>query len=79
MKRHLTGLRSKKLWSEILIDTGILYLSHFLGEDSHNYQSLLRHDQFLNNWNLDLHDITYYDYSNIRIAIKGYCRNVGIF
>ena len=66
------------LWSEILIDKGILYLSHFLGEDSHNYKSLLPHDQFLNKWNLDLHDITYNDYSNIRIAIKGYCRNVGI-
>ena len=76
--KALTGLWSKMLWSEILIDKGILYLSHFLGEDLHNYKSLLPHDQFLNKWNLDLHDITYNDYSNIRIAIKGYCRNLGI-
>ena len=65
---------NKTLRNSVLLNKGILYISHFLSDERD--RSLLSYDQFLNKWNLGLNDITFN--SNIRLAIQGYSRTTGL-
>ena len=47
-----------------------MYISHFLSNERD--RSLLSYNQFSNKWNLCLNDITINEYSDMRLAIKGY-------
>ena len=74
--REVAGMWNKTLWNSSLVNKGILYISHFLSKDSD--RSLLSYDQFCNKWNLGLDEITVNEYSNIRLAIRGYIRTIGL-
>ena len=70
--KEITGMWNKTLRNSVLLNRGILYFSHFLSYERD--RSLLSYDQFRNKWNLGLNDITINEYSDMRLAIKGYSR-----
>ena len=53
-----------------------MYISHFLSNERD--RSLLSYVQFRNKWNLGLKDISFNDYSDMRLAIKGYSRTTSL-
>ena len=63
---------NKTVRNSVLLNKGILHISHFLSNERD--RSLLSYDQFRNKWNLDLNDITFNEYSDMRLAIKSYSR-----
>ena len=74
--KEITGMWNKTLQNSVLLNKGILYISHFLSNERD--RSLLSYDQFCNKWNLGLNDITFNEYSDMRLAIKGYSRTTSI-
>ena len=67
---------NKTLQNSALLNKGILYISHFLRIERD--RSLLSYDQFCNKWNLGLNDITFNEYSDMRLAIKGYSKTTSL-
>ena len=67
---------NKTLRNSVILNKGILYISHFLSNERDRY--LLSYDQFRNKWNLSLNDITFNEYSDTRLAIKGYWWTMGL-
>ena len=68
--QNITGLWNKVLWNEILIDKGIIYISHFLNNSPS--KTMLSYEELCRKYHLLHSDITRNDYSNIRIAVKSF-------
>ena len=67
---------NKTLQNSVILNKGILYTSYYLSNERD--RSLLSYDQFCNKWNLGLNDITFNEYSDMRLAIKGYSRTTSL-
>ena len=61
------GINYKTLRNNVLLNKGVLHISHFLSNERDRY--LLSY-QFCDKWNLDLNDI--------KLAVKGYSRTMGL-
>ena len=59
-----------KLWVDILIEKGVMYLSDFLNTDSRT----MLYDEFLTKWSLDKTKVPEYVFDNIHSAIHRYDR-----
>ena len=55
--KEVTGMWNKTLRNSVLLNKGILYISHFLSDERD--RSLLSYDQFRNKWNLGFNAITF--------------------
>ena len=69
---EITGMWSKTLWNNFLINKGVLYISHFLNDQ--NPKVLLSFDEFRERWGLSRDNIAQSEYTMIRWAIREYMK-----